>query len=234
LAEDELTRNKAMKIENQPLTRRQWQAILGLGALMLLNVTFWAVYEQQGNTIQLFADANTDWHIFGWKMPSTWFQSINPAFIFIFVPLLNMLWTRQSKRNTEPSSVAKMAIGCSALGLSFIVLIAAANGLGATDRISCLWLVGCTLIYTIGELYVSPIGLSLVTKVAPPRLVGMLMGAWYLAVFFGNYLSGYIGSFYEKMPKETFFLLLASLGLLSGFAIFTLKKPLKGAIGQTA
>ena len=104
--------------------------------------------------------------------------------------------------------------------------------MGAERRISFLWLVGCTLVYTLGEMYLSPIGLSLVVKVAPARLVSMLMGMWYMANFFGNFLSGYIGTFYEKMSRESFFLLLATLGIVSGIAIFALSKPLKDAVGH--
>jgi len=95
-----------------------------------------------------------------------------------------------------------------------------------------MWLVGCTLIYTLGELYLSPIGLSLVSKVAPARLVGMLMGMWFLANFLGNFLSGYIGTYYEKMSRESFFLLLAMLGIASGIAIFALRTPLRNAVGR--
>jgi len=86
--------------------------LLAVIVLCALNIVFWGVYEQQGNTIQLFADRNTDWHIFGWEMPSTWFQAINPMFIFVVTPLLNMLWTWQSARRSEPMSVSKMGIGC--------------------------------------------------------------------------------------------------------------------------
>ena len=84
----------------------------------------------------------------------------------------------------------------------------------------------------MGELYLSPIGLSLVTKVAPARLVSMLMGMWFLSSFFGNYLSGYLGTYYEKMPKDSFFLMLALLGVIAGAAMFALKRPLKKAIGE--
>ena len=199
-----------------------------------MNVVFWGVYEQQGNTIQLFADRNTDWHIFGWEMPSTWFQSVNPMFIFLFTPLLNLFWGWQSARGKEPASVTKMAMGCVLLGLSFLPLIYITAGLGANQRISFLWLIGSTFIYTLGELYLSPIGLSLVTKVAPARLVSMLMGMWFLSSFFGNFLSGYLGTFYEKMSRESFFFLLAALGVAAGLAIFALLIPLRKAIGQNA
>ncbi len=234
LATDQLARARQTHTEHAKLTPAQWKAIVGLVVLCLLNVVFWGVYEQQGNTIQLFADRNTDWHIFGWEMPSTWFQSVNPMFIFLFTPLLNLFWGWQSARGKEPASVTKMAMGCGLLGLSFLPLIYITAGLGANQRISFLWLIGSTFIYTLGELYLSPIGLSLVTKVAPARLVSMLMGMWFLSSFFGNFLSGYLGTFYEKMSRESFFFLLAALGVAAGLAIFALLIPLRKAIGQNA
>jgi POT family proton-dependent oligopeptide transporter len=232
LADDQLTRAKTAHREKTPVTAKEWKIIIGLAVLCALNVVFWAVYEQQGNTIQLFADRNTDWHVFGWQIPSTWFQSVNSMFIFLLTPLLNMYWGWQSSRSKEPSSVNKMAIGCVLLGLSFLPLMYITRGLGATQRISFLWLVGSTLIYTLGEMYLSPIGLSLVSKVAPARFISMMMGAWFLASFFGNYLSGYLGTYYEKMSKDSFFSILALLGVAAGAAIFALRTPLKNAVGH--
>jgi POT family proton-dependent oligopeptide transporter len=234
LATDHLTQKLATHTQLESLTQKEWKAIAALIVLCALNIVFWGVYEQQGNTIQLFADQNTDWHIFGWEMPSTWFQSVNPAFIFLFAPLFNTLWARQASRGKEPSSVSKMAMGSAIVGLSFLVLVFVSSGLEISQKISFLWLVGCSMIYTIGELYLSPIGLSLVTKVAPARLVSMLMGMWFLSSFFGNYLSGYLGTYYEKMPKDHFFMMLAALGVVTGLAIFSLQKPLKNAIGEHA
>ncbi len=232
LAQDNLNKPEVVKSSKEPLTRQEWQAIAGLIVLCALNIVFWAVYEQQGNTIQLFADQNTDWTVFGWQMPSTWFQAVNPVFIIAFAPLLDMFWARQAKQGREPDSIVKMSIGCVLLGVSFIPLMYIAHGLGPTDKISFLWLVGCTILYTLGELYLSPIGLSLVTKVAPPRLVSMLMGLWFLSIFFGNYMAGYIGTYYERMPKQAFFLLLVALGVGASAAIFAVRKPLKNAIGH--
>jgi proton-dependent oligopeptide transporter, POT family len=232
LAADNLTKTKAADVVQEPLTAKEWKGIGGLAVLGILNIVFWGVYEQQGNTIQIFADHNTDWAIFGWAMPSTWFQSFNPLFIFILAPLFNILWAWQSKRKKEPTSVAKMAIGATLLGLGFIPLMLVTQGLGDTQKISFLWLVSCTLLYTVGELYLSPIGLSLVTKVAPARLVSMLMGVWFLSNFCGNYLTGYLGTYYEKMPHDTFFLMLTILAVLTGAAIFALNRPLKKALGD--
>jgi POT family proton-dependent oligopeptide transporter len=214
------------------LTSRDWQAIAGLLLLAVLNIVFWAVYEQQGNTLQLFAEYQTDRRLWGWEMPSTWFQALNPAFIFMLAPLLDMLSIRLGRRGADPSSIAKMAIGAGLLGAAFLVLIFALADRPDSERINFLWLVLCTLIYTLGELYLSPIGLSLVSKVAPAKLLGMLMGMWFLSSFFGNYLSGYIGSYYDKMPHDEFFGLLAVLGMITGLAIFGLKSPLRQAIGE--
>jgi POT family proton-dependent oligopeptide transporter len=232
LAKDELTRAKEAHAEHTAVTSKEWKAIGGLIVLMLINVVFWAVYEQQGNTMQLFADRNTDWHIFGFEMPSTWFQAVNPFFIFALTPLLNMFWGWQSRRGKEPASVTKMAMGCTMLGLSFLPLIFVTSGMRPDQRINFMWLVGGTSVYTLGEIYLSPIGLSLVTKVAPARLVSMLMGMWYFSNFFGNYLTGYLGTFYEKMSKETFFSGIAILAVIAGAAIFALQKPLKNAVGH--
>lgn len=223
---------KTGPVTKQPLTKAEWRAVIGLGVLCALNIVFWGVYEQQGNTIQIFADKNTDWTVFGWTMPSTWFQSLNPLFIFLFTPFLTMLWSKQAAKKKEPTSVAKMAIGCVLLGLGFVVLYFATKGLGPDTRISFLWLVGGTLLYTLGELYLSPIGLSLVTKVAPVRLASMMMGMWFLSSFFGNYLSGYLGTYYETMSKDSFFIMLTALGVAAGAAIFAVQRPIKNAIGH--
>jgi POT family proton-dependent oligopeptide transporter len=232
LAEDTLTRGKKTQTEKVPLTSREWKVIIALIVLVIINALFWSVYEQQGNTLQIFADRNADWHVFGFEMPSTWFQAVNPMFIFALTPLLIPFWGWQSKRGKEPGSISKMAIGCILTGVSFLPLIYIAHGLGDTQRISFLWLVGSTFIITVGELYLSPIGQSLVAQVAPPSLVSMLMGMWFLSNFIGNYFTGYLGTFYEKMSHEMFFVMLGGLGLIAGAAIFALGKPLRNAMGR--
>jgi proton-dependent oligopeptide transporter, POT family len=232
LAADNLSRTQAEQVKHEALTTKEWKGIGALAVLGILNILFWGVYEQQGNTIQLFADRNINWTIFGWTMPSTWFQTLNPVFIIILATPFSMFWAWQSKRKNEPTTVMKMAIGATILGLGFVPLIIITKGLADTQRISLMWLIMCSLIWTIGELYLSPIGLSLVTKVAPARLVSMLMGVWFMSNFLGNYLTGYLGTYYEKMPRDSFFLMLTILAMLTGAAIFALNKPLKNAIGD--
>ena len=216
----------------EPMTREDWLKIGAIFVMMALSIVFWSVYEQQGNTMALWADANTDRVILGWEMPASWFQSFNPLMIFIFVPVLNMVWARQARRGKEPSSVSKMGIGCILLASAFLVLIPPARELSIHPKASLWWLTACTFVLTLGEIHLSPIGLSLVTKIAPARIVSMMMGVWFLSSFFGNYLSGYLGTFWEKMPRENFFLLMFILSFSAGLGFFALLKPLKRAIGH--
>jgi POT family proton-dependent oligopeptide transporter len=198
--------------------------------LCALNIIFWGIYEQQGNTLQLWADRSANWSFFGMDLPSTWFQAFNPLMIFLLAPLLNMFWFWQSKRASEPSSIRKMALGYFLAGASFLVMILAAHSTGPGERGSVAWLLGTVSILTIGELYLSPIGLSLVTKVAPARIVSMMMGVWFLSSFFGNYFAGFLGTFWERIPRESFFLLLMGLGLCGGIAIWLLGRPLEKVV----
>jgi POT family proton-dependent oligopeptide transporter len=228
-----MQKNEAGQRRSQePMTREDWLKIGAIFAMMALTIVFWSVYEQQGNTMALWADAHTDRMIFGWEMPASWFQSFNPLMIFIFVPVLNVFWGRLDRGGREPSSIAKMGIGCILLASAFLILIPPARELAINPRASLWWLTACAFVLTIGEIHLSPIGLSLVTKIAPARIVSMMMGVWFLSSFFGNYLSGYLGTFWEKMPKEDFFLLMFALSFAAGLAFFALLKPLKKAVGH--
>jgi len=227
----------AAPVERRPFTRSEWSRILALVVLCVLNISFWAVYEQQGNTLALWADSNSDRHVLaflgiGWEMPATWFQSVNPMFIFLFTPFINVFWARQARAGTEPNSVVKMAIGCVVLGVSYLVMLLPARVVDGGQLASMWWLIGSTAMLTMGELYLSPVGLSLVTKIAPARIVSMMMGFWYLSSFFGNYLSGVLGLFWETMSKGSYFLMLSGMSLLTGLLMVVLYKPLKRAIGD--
>lgn len=220
------------KRENkQPLTREEWLRVGAICVACFIVGAFWAVYEQQGNTMQLWADANTRWTVLGWTMPTTWFQSFNPFMIFLFTPLLTGLWARQDRAGKEPTSLTKMAIGLVLLGASYIVMIVAsapmASGAMPPDaKRHLLWLVGATGIATFGELFLSPIGLSFVTKVAPARIVSMMMGVWFLANFIGNLMAGYLGSFYSRISHMQFFTLMTAIGIVAGLILFAMVRPL--------
>ncbi len=231
LAPDLVTSTAGRPSEKKPLTHDEQKRVWALVLLCALNIIFWGIYEQQGNTLQLWADRNTDWNLLGLDIPSTWFQAFNPLLIFLLAPLLNIFWTWQSRKGSEPSSIMKMALGCFLAGVSYIVMIFAVQGTGPEERRSIAWLLGTVFIMTMGELYLSPIGLSLVTKAAPARIVSMMMGIWFLSSFFGNYFSGFLGTFWERMDRETFFVLLVLLGIGGGIAIRLLGRPLERIVG---
>jgi len=218
LAPDRIMQQAAGEVQpvQERLTENEWSRIFFLVTLILFTVVFWAVYEQQGNTLALWADSSTDRVFFGWEMPASWIQSINPMLIFMLIPILNVVWSAQAKRGKEPSSSTKLAAGCILVGLSFLVMIPAARIVAGGAKAHVSWLAACIAVQTIGEIYLSPVGLSLVTKLAPARMVSMFMGVWFLASFFGNYLAGFLGTFWEKMPKESFFIMLAGIGVASG------------------
>jgi len=238
LPPDELHKAMAAGIENKPLDRNERRGILALIALFVPTSLFWATYEQQGNTIVLWADDYTDrtinlilWH---GEIPITWFQAFNPFLIFVFTPFIVALWAWQAKRGREPSTVTKMSIGCLGVTLANLIMVAAAWQ-AAGDEASWLWLLGYFVVITLGELYLSPIGLSLVSKVAPARMVSMLMGLWLATSFAGNFIAGWLGGFWSSMDKMTFFLMIASIALVASAVILAFDRPLRKVISdQTA
>lgn len=238
LPTDRLTKIHEAHTEEQnkePLNANEWKRIIALCCVCLFTILFWAVYEQQGNTMQLWADEKTNWTFLGYTMPSTWFQSFNPLMIFIFAPLLNMFWNSGFKRTGKTStSIRKMAVGCILAGVAFIVMIVAAKVVGEDPAAkgSLLWLLLATWILTMGELYLSPIGLALTSKVAPAKLVSLMMGVYLLSSCFGNYLAGYIGSFYSVMSKDSFFILLCALGIGTSFMFLITEKIFVKNIGR--
>lgn len=229
---DTLTEKQMEKSESRKLTRAEWNSVFALCFLCFLNIMFWAIYEQQGNTLQLWADQKTDWIFLGIEIPSSWFQSFNPFMIFVFAPVLNMIWARQAKRGKEPSSVGKMGIGCILCGVAYLLMVLAAQAVPGDERASVSWLVGTVFLFTMGELFLSPIGLSLVTKVSPKPIVSMMMGMWFLSSFFGNYMTGYLGTFYSVMSKDAYFLMLCAMGVITGIVFFIVKKPIEKSIGK--
>ncbi|MBI5572506.1 MAG: peptide MFS transporter [Desulfomonile tiedjei] len=232
LAPDYLMERKLAPEQAPPaFAQEERSRVWSLIAVGLISIAFWAAYEQQGNTIALWADANTDRYIFGWEFPASWVQSINPALVFLLTPMITTLWARQSSKQREPSPVSKMIVGCFLLAAGFLVMVPAARLFDATgDRVSIVWLLLFTLLVTLGELYLSPVGLSLVTKLSPARMVSMMMGIWFSAAFFGNYAAGFLGQYWEKMPKDVFFLMMAAVAAAAGLAILLIYKPLKKAM----
>ena len=233
LPADELQKAKAGQIVRRPLDRNEARSIIALLVLFIPTTLFWATYEQSGNTIVLWADANTDRALdllgFATQIPTTWFLAFNPFMIFAFTPFVVALWTRQAARGSEPSTVAKMALGCFGIALAYAIMAIAALHAGG-GKASWLWLFGFFVILTIGELYLSPVGLSLVTKIAPVRILSMMMGVWLATSFLGGFLAGWLGSFWSRMEKPEFFLMIAAIAALAGAIIFACRWLLRGAL----
>ena len=215
------------EVPHGPIGRDAWRSIGAILMLMLPVSLFWGVYEQQGNTIALWASEYTDRHIGSFEIPVTWFQALNPFMIFAFTPLIVALWRRQGVR--EPSTVAKLAIGCGLVAVAYLLMVVAAVHAGG-DRATWLWLFAYFVILTIGELYLSPTSLSLITKVAPLHLLSMMMGVWLSTSFIGGFLAGYLGTFWSSMTKPGFFLMLAMISAVAGVAIALLIRPLRAIL----
>ncbi|MGE0034483.1 MAG: peptide MFS transporter [Xanthobacteraceae bacterium] len=234
LPPDELQRARADGTDRAPLDRHEWRGILALLLLFVPTTFFWATYEQQGNTIALWADDYTDRHIdlILWKgeIPVTWFQAFNPSMIFAFTPFVIALWAWQESRGREPSTITKMALGCLGVALANLIMFGAAWS-AEGDSASWLWLLGYFAVITLGELYLSPIGLSLVSKVSPARVVSMMMGVWLATSFVGNILAGWLGSFWSSMDKPYFFLMIAGIAAAAGLVIWAFNRPLRGIVG---
>ena len=173
--------------------------------LFVFAAIFWAAFEQAPTSLQLFANDFTDRSIFGWEMPATWFQSINSAFIIIFAPVFAAIWVGMAKRGWELSSPAKFALGLALAGVGFLVMIFAANEVvasGGTVLVSPWWLIISYLFQTLGELCLSPVGLSSMTKLAPRQYVGQMMGIWFLASSVGNLVAGLVGGHVDPTKLE--------------------------------
>jgi POT family proton-dependent oligopeptide transporter len=216
-----------------PLSGSERRTLIALAILFLPVTLFWATYEQQGNTIALWAEDYTSRAFnFGfWRgeIPAEWFQAFNPFMIFAFTPFIVAFWARQSARGTEPSSITKMAIGCFGIAAANLIMVAAALSFDGKSA-SWLWLLPYFAVVTIGELYISPTSLSLISKIAPARMLSMLMGVWLSTSFIGNFVSGWLGSFWTAMDKPAFFLMIAGVAGAAGAVILALSRPLRDAV----
>ena len=198
--------------------RKRAGAIL---VLFIASAIFWAVYEQAGSSLSLFAERNTNRVALGYEFPASWFQNVQPIFVILLAPLYAWLWIRLGRR--EPSSPAKFSIGLLFVGLSFLVLVPAASGM----HVSPSWLTASYFLSVVGELCLSPVGLSAMTKLAPARTVGFVMGVWFLSISIGNWLAGRAGSLYESMPLTKLFGIGAATALLTAAVLALLVKPTK-------
>jgi POT family proton-dependent oligopeptide transporter len=191
------------------LSGDELKRVLAIFILFVFSILFWMTYEQAGSSLTLFADRMTRTTVFGWQYPSSWFQSVPAVFVIIFAPLFAALW--QKLGNRQPSSPGKFIYGLFFAGIAFVV-VTIASMLGAGGRVSPMWLVIVYLIQTFGELCLSPVGLSTVTKLSPARMVGLMMGVWFLSISIGSYIAGLTTRLFEGNDNAV---------LTRGFATFS-------------
>src|SRR4051794_32840832 len=217
--------------------RREGVVIGGLFGIFLLSGLFWASYEQQSNTIILWAEDFTNRHIdLGfWQgdFPTTWFLALNPLMIFVLTPLLIKVWARQVQHGREMPTTAKLALGFFLVGLAYLVMAGAAFSLDTGTKASPLWLVVYVIVLTLGELHVGPVGLALVSRMAPARVLSLMMGLWLAASFPGEILGGWLGGFWSSMEKAHFFLMIAGIAAAGGAAVFALNPALRSVFDET-
>jgi POT family proton-dependent oligopeptide transporter len=215
-----------------PFSHAERRNVLALFLITLCVSLFWAAYDQQGNTIVLWAEDFTDrvidlgfWH---GDIPTTWFLALNPLMIFVFTPVLVRLWAAQAHRSAESFPVGKMALGSAFVALASMLMSVAA-WLSAGDKASAWWLVGYFALATVGELLVAPIGLTLISIAAPARLRARMMGLWFAATLPGDILAGWLGGFWGTTEKARFFLMIAAVAALAGAALRVLSALLRSA-----
>ncbi len=203
-------------------------------------IFFWSAFEQAGASLTYFADEQTDRNLFGFEIPASAFQSFNAAFVVIFAPIFSWLWLKMHDRGMEPPSLKKQAIGLLLLALGYLWISFGVNGVHEGIKVSMIWLIVLYLLHTFGELCLSPIGLSMVNKLAPARFASLLMGVWFLANATANKFAGMLSALYPeagKPPKHflgfeitdmySFFMLFVVLAGIASAVLFLLNKPFK-------
>ena len=194
--------------------------------LMLFTIPFWICFEQAGSSLTLFAEYQTNRFLFGHEIPTGYFQSLNPLFIIILAPLFSLLWEKLRAFAKEPSSVAKFAIALLLMTFACCILIFAGN-VAENTKISPMWLVAVYFVMTLSELCISPIGLSLVSKLAPPKFLSFMMGCWFFTCFIGDTIAGFWGGKYGSVTAVQLFAPLAIMSFITFIVIILLMPKLK-------
>jgi len=195
------------------LAGNELKNILVIFILFLFSIVFWMTFEQAGSSLTLFADRLTRITILGWAYPSSWFQSVQPIFIIILAPVFAGIWQKMGDR--QPSSPGKFTFGLLFAGLAFVV-VTVASMLTGGGRVSPLWLIVVYFLQSIGELCLSPVGLSTVTKLAPARMVGLMMGVWFLSISIGSYIAGLTTRFFAGNDPAV---LTRAFGMFAGITL---------------
>jgi POT family proton-dependent oligopeptide transporter len=218
------------RAQNASLTTADYKRLGAVVIFFVFAAVFWGAYEQAGSTLNLFADRHTRLSIGGFAFPSSWFQSVPALFVIIFAPVFAWLWTRLGDR--QPSTPAKFAFGLLFAALAFLLLVPAGALAEGGAKVSPLWLVGAYLLLEFGELSLSPVGLSAVSKLAPVQLLGLTMGIWFLATSAGNILAGWAGSFFSTLPLPTLFGASAAASLAAAVVLAAMLRPIRALMAE--
>ena len=199
----------ASKPEKSGLTHVEKQRVSVIFIMAFFSIFFWSAFEQAGSSLTLFADRETNrvlpW--LGWVVPASLFQSINPFLIILFAPLFSKMWVRLGETNADPSTPVKFAVGLGLLAIGFMVMIAAAAAYQQSGPVSVFWLIGAYFFHTMGELCLSPVGLSLVTKLAPVQFGSLMMGVWFLSSTAAGFVGGFFAGNYDAMNHTMFYMI---------------------------
>jgi POT family proton-dependent oligopeptide transporter len=213
------------------LTKEESDRMAVIFTITVFVTFFWAGFEQAGSSLTLYTDEFIDRTVLGWTIPTSWFQSVNPLFIVLLGPIIAGVWTYLAKRGKDLSIPVKMGLGMVLLGIGFLFMIGAVMERGgdvadSTIKAGLSWLIITYLFHTIGELCLSPIGLSMITKLAPVQYASMLMGVWFLSPFVAQIIGGYIASYVERLGAFTIFSAIAAFVILAGVVLFFLSRKL--------
>ena len=208
--------------EWSPIERKRSSAIL---VLFIASAVFWAAFEQAGSSLNLFGERSTNRNLFGYAYPASWFQSVQPIFVVAFAPVFAWLWLALRKR--EPSSPAKFSTALLFGGLAFAILVPAASAASQGALVSQWFLITTYFLQTMGELCLSPVGLSAMSKLAPERAAGFMMGMWFVSISIGNWLAGKAASLYSSLPLPTLFGSVAAFSVVAAVAMALMIKPTK-------
>ena len=210
-------------------TPTERKRIYAIPVFFVAAAVFWSAFEQAGSSMTLFAQHNTMNSFLGFAYPASWFQSVNAIFIVLLAPVFAWAWTKLDKLGREPSSPMKFGVGLYLLGVGFAVLaFAALVSLKGDGRVGAQWLLSVYLLHTLGELCLSPVGLSTMTKLAPAKLSGQMMGIWFLGAAIGNFIGGIVAGFFESFPLPLLFGAIFGTTLLATIVMLLLVKPMKG------
>ena len=191
--------------------------------MFLASAAFWSLYQQQFTVVTIYSDERLNRDLFGWTMPVSWVQSVNPVFIILLAPVFAALWTRLGPR--QPSTPMKFALGTAVMGLAFLLFIPMAGG--GRNSAPLLGLIGILLVFTIAELLLSPVGLSLATKLAPEAFKTQMVSLFFLSVALGSVLAGYLGKFYSADHEALYFGVLGLVSVVVGLLLATITKPVR-------